>query len=1424
VDTGATHHLVNTTDLIDKYYNRYTQICAANGELSTPGQQVRLKKNIFGIERAIYHRDLRFNLFSVSEFCKTDRKIVFEKSKATLHMQNEDGTTFEFETDKVGNLYTLQVHDTTEACVTCSKDEGNSRLNGKLTVHAGCMWSGKSTAMFEKIDELVSEKKGNDILKFTHNADTREPREHEKVHKPTFTKVNSLNELEIILRSYRSPRQILNIFVDELHMFDDATTLKKILTEYDGRHEFYLSGLDKNGNGEDFEWMKILKDMKWKRGNLKLKIWKADCNRCGMAKSAINTLRIAKFEDPNPVGGADKYGVYCKKCTPVVKENIQDHASPEDNKLLFDHVRVQLKGVPKHIQHERLCHFWNSSIRIPDNCKSCKMHKGQKPSHAKERPPEFKPKRYLESVHMDLVGPFPAALGGGAEKYMFVAVDDLTNYLFVTGIRRKDDAHLALEEMFTHFGRRPERIRTDNGGEWETEEFKLLVNPPDDDKKKIVHERSPPYEPESNGKVERNNRSLGDATRATVEGCDPRLWLYAAVVSAYVFNRLPRRNADSPLQIKHREEGLPAKPDKISHLRTFGCRVYFKMNERTKIQERYGMGIMVGYAPGCYRVLKPTPTGRWEVIKAYAVKFMEEQKVQNLEEFAKEYQKRLHAFSDANYWDALPNSYPAASKLSLPSGGRLAAGGNAHEDVGVSGGGAVDTGNSVPSRWKPPEERFRTVWCRQTKLRKRIPILPEDKFDDLEKPTIDSMINNETDKDVDKVADTTADSIEVPNTDSENPTDKNDNPNKDIMNVTGVHEKPATSTTVNNEISGRPESHPKDTVTFSTEDREKSDDLNFDDILPNRKRKLSEEDDRDPKRPKFHNSEKALTTEALDFLVGNVSDTEKLENLVYALGAIKTSEAEKGPEKYLWKAAAVKELNALLAKKTWDHIDFQDIPVGGEVIPVCLIYTLKNNGVYKARGVVLGNQQQNTEDLMTYSPVISHSTLRYVLHMAALQNLEMSNFDISAAFVNADISGDVYCRLPGAWVEKGKSPYVKLNKALYGLRQAPRLWSRHFTASLRKLGFVQSEADPGLYYAQGKMGVVYCCIYVDDGILIGHKDDTEFFRSQILTTFVGRNEPLEKNGHIEKLTYVGLEITRDRKKRKIWLTQNDLVKKLEERFKSYLTTDNPEYKDTGKRTPITRNLSDGPEIKFPIRKAVGSLMYLAQGSRPDLCYAIKEMSRYLEKPTKEAAKTAIRCIKYVIDTRNYGVVLGNTDGTLNEDHNPVMNAYSDADFASEPGKRRSTTGNVIRLDNSTIWWKCVLQKLTATSTCEAEYYSAFNCAKQIMHMRVLHEEFRKYSSGNFEKNDDDTVGGIANSIEPTKLLVDNTSTITVLKSDLPTTRSKHFEVKLSYVADKVERNLIKLEWVNTLENIADMLTKPRPWNELLKLGIEEVGN
>jgi hypothetical protein len=575
------------------------------------------------------------------------------------------------------------------------------------------------------------------------------------------------------------------------------------------------------------------------------------------------------------------------------------------------------------------------------------------------------------------------------------------------------------------------------------------------------------------------------------------------------------------------------------------------------------------------------------------------------------------------------------------------------------------------------------------------------------------------------------------------------------------------------------------------------------------KRKLSIEEEPDAKRPKFDEkqSELQLIVEALNFF-------NKDKNIEYALGAVKLSEIENGPDREEWKQSVMKEKNALTGKTTWTGVDYSEIPPGSEILPVVLIFNLKDNGVKKCRAVVLGNQQKVDENLETYSPVISHSTLRYILHIAAIRDYDFSNFDISAAFVNAEVDQPIYCALPDKFVEAGESKYVKLNRALYGLRQAPRLWSRHFTSSLQKLGFKQTEADPGLYHLKGKYGPVYLAIYVDDGIIIGDKRDTEHYRDRILNVFSGRKEPLESKDGVEHLKYVGLEITRDRKARKIWLTQNDLVSKLETRFASYLDVRHKEYCSTGKQTPITKNLTCQSAIAdFPIRKIVGGLMYLGQGSRPDLCYCIKELSRFLEKPTKEAARTAIRAVKYVIRTRNFGVCLGNVNDDLPKNHKPVVNAYSDADFASECVHRRSTTGNIVYADGAPIWWKCVLQKSIAVSTCESEYYSAFNCVRYLMHVRKLHHEI--LGLGEYAVD-------TAKTEEPFTLRVDNSSALVILKSDLPTNKSKHFEVKVSFVADKVKRGIIDLKWVKSEDNLADPLTKPRPFDALMSMGVQEV--
>lgn len=134
-----------------------------------------------------------------------------------------------------------------------------------------------------------------------------------------------------------------------------------------------------------------------------------------------------------------------------------------------------------------------------------------------------------------------------------------------------------------------------------------------------------------------------------------------------------------------------------------------------------------------------------------------------------------------------------------------------------------------------------------------------------------------------------------------------------------------------------------------------------------------------------------------------------------------------------------------------------------------------------------GNQQYEGVDFSeTFSPVVKQPTIRVVLSMAVTHKWPIKQLDVSNAFLHGVIDEHVFMRQPQGYRSSDHPTYVcKLNKALYGLRQAPRAWFSVFSSFLLLQGFVPSKADASLFILHNEHGITIVLIYVDDIIVTG---------------------------------------------------------------------------------------------------------------------------------------------------------------------------------------------------------------------------------------------------------------------------------------------------------------------------------------------------
>ena len=395
------------------------------------------------------------------------------------------------------------------------------------------------------------------------------------------------------------------------------------------------------------------------------------------------------------------------------------------------------------------------------------------------------------------------------------------------------------------------------------------------------------------------------------------------------------------------------------------------------------------------------------------------------------------------------------------------------------------------------------------------------------------------------------------------------------------------------------------------------------------------------------------------------------------------------------------------------------------------------------------------------------STVRSVLSVAARDKLYLLQFDVSTAFLYGDLEEDIYMIQPEG-CDDGSGRVCHLKRSLYGLKQAPRCWNKKFNDFLTKEGFKSSFADPCLYIRNRNGRKLILVLYVDDGLIASsNKEDVEQFITDLKKSF--------QISCSEAKFYLGLEIAQE--KDGIKITQKGYIEKILKKFN--MENANPV------ETPIiksSQNIEPGKaESKFPYRSAVGALMYLMVGTRPDIAYAVGVASRSLENPTEDDIVKVKRIFRYLRGTVSHGI-------KYQADSVKGLEAYSDADHAGDLATRRSTTGVICCFAEGAVSWFSQRQASVSISTTEAEIVASSEAARELVWLKRLFADLTH--------------------IDKTRLFVDNEAAIKLAHNPEMHRRTKHIETRHFYVRECVQENLLEVERISSQDQLADIMTKP----------------
>ena len=268
---------------------------------------------------------------------------------------------------------------------------------------------------------------------------------------------------------------------------------------------------------------------------------------------------------------------------------------------------------------------------------------------------------------------------------------------------------------------------------------------------------------------------------------------------------------------------------------------------------------------------------------------------------------------------------------------------------------------------------------------------------------------------------------------------------------------------------------------------------------------------------------------------------------------------------------------------------------------------------------------------------------------------------------------------------------------------------------------------------------------------------------------------------------LGMEITRDRSNRKLFLSQKSFAEKVIRRFgmekaKVVSTPLAVHFKLSASLSPKSDDERKYME-KVPYSSAVGSLMYLMVCTRPDIAQAVSVVSRYLSCPGKghwEAVKWIFRYLKGTINAR---LEFGKGNGPLT--------GYVDSDFGGDLDKRRSLTGYIFTLGDCAISWKSQLQPTVALSSTEAEYMAITEAIKEAIWLKAFVGEMSSFNG-------------------PIVVFCDNQSAVHLTKDRMHHERTKHIDIRYHFVRDVISEGKVLVKKIGTESNPADMLTKPLP--------------
>ena len=539
----------------------------------------------------------------------------------------------------------------------------------------------------------------------------------------------------------------------------------------------------------------------------------------------------------------------------------------------------------------------------------------------------------------------------------------------------------------------------------------------------------------------------------------------------------------------------------------------------------------------------------------------------------------------------------------------------------------------------------------------------------------------------------------------------------------------------------------------------------------------------------------SLYTPTSVFPTINSVTTRKFEDIeVYSNFDIEEKQQElRATSPYIWydseypKDALITGMNAEMDSMK-EHCVYTEVLTSG-LSAETIATAISTRWVHRWKGLVVKSRlcargfTQVIEDADTiFASTPSLTTMKCLLTLALSLNWTITAGDVSTAFLHAPLEDDIYVTPPPEYYPQGGVLW-KLKKAMYGLKNSPKLWQDHFASTLESLGYERMKTDPNLYHNTTTGS--YVLAYVDDLLFLGpeatNNSAVKAIQSKLLLKVTGTLTP------DTPINFLGRRITHNGDSIALQMDPTYIDKILEEHNMSNIKPATTTGTHTIKR-PDDGDTPLSTEDHSLFRRSTGKILWLAH-IRTDIQFATKELSRALSSPTNEDMAKLKHLLRYLAGTKNYALHLRPTLQLSSTNSSLDLDVYCDSDWAGCSKTRKSTSGVVVHLLGTTVFTCSRTQATVALSSGEAELYAIGLGIQEALYIKSLITEAKLAKLVNVTCHTDSTAGkSMATRYGLGK-------------------KTKHIDLRYLYMQDLVASGMLTLKKIGTDENVSDLLTK-----------------